>query len=314
MRIRRFYQNNRTYEICLRAREGLPFVPCKTINHILKSCLAKSIQNKAVKIDEYVWMPNHLHIILYVIDSYDFIGFYTELMKRITDAYKSLLGLEQLNLWESRPMVAEILDIDKYIERKIYFHSNPSKANLVDKIENYPGLNTWDIFQKGQIVREKIEWTKAKNINKIPLSLDNEQDLENLNLIKSKHSEILELEICPNIGALSFQDNNITNDIIVREVKRFVKINEREYDKERARKGHNTIGSQKLTTQRLDKKHIPKPREPRIYFMTGVRELAADYLSLYRSKLDQLKRYFNQKIEEFYEWPKGLFQPGLIRV
>ena len=168
MRTRRFFQKNKTYEICLRTRKGLPFVPLKTVNHVLKSCMAKSLQNKSVKIDDYIWMPNHLHLLLFVQDEIDFIHFYTELMKRITDSFKSLLNLEQLNLWENRPVIMEILDVEKYLERKLYFYSNPLRANLVDKINEYPGLSSWNcqLSHREEIV-EKIKWTKPSKIKKI---------------------------------------------------------------------------------------------------------------------------------------------------
>ena len=68
--------------------------------------------------------------------------FYQELQKKVTEAMKRLLGVRRLNLWEGDPILAEVLDADKVISRITYFYANPAEADLVDSIDEYPGLTS----------------------------------------------------------------------------------------------------------------------------------------------------------------------------
>ena len=309
MRTRRFFQKNKTYEICLRTRKGLPFVPLKSINHILKSCMAKANQDKSVKIDDYLWMPNHLHLLVFIQNEIDFIHFYTELMKRITDSFKSLLGLEQLNLWENRPVIMEILDVEKYIERKIYFYSNPLRANLVDKIDEYPGLSSWQgqISNQEEIV-EKIKWTKPSKIKKISNHPSEREDLNIIREIVSAAVEVVEFKIYPNICLNGFGMSEYQRDYIANYLKSEIKKTEERLCIERRKASKKCLGVRKLKSQPLNQHHSPKNKERRIFFLTSVRDLASEYLELFYSKIDYLKKVIELKIDD---WPEGLFRPGL---
>ena len=85
--------------------------------------------------------------------------FYGEIQKRITDMLKRLLGLEYLEIWEGEPTVAEILDLEKAIERIAYFYANPAQDKLVDSIEEFPGFSSWYDYKKalGKINSEHKE-------------------------------------------------------------------------------------------------------------------------------------------------------------
>jgi hypothetical protein len=61
---------------------------------------------------------------------------------------KRLLGKKHLTLWQKNGTGAFLIpDLETVKERIAYFYNNPTKANLVDTIEQYPGLNTWEIFK-----------------------------------------------------------------------------------------------------------------------------------------------------------------------
>ena len=150
--------SGRTYEVDFRAKAGLPFPPNETMHAIIGGIMARSQREHKVTICHYVWMSNHVHFILIAKDTNDFINFYTEVERKLTEAIKSLLGLRSLNLWEGTPTVSLLPDVDTIKNRIAYIYANPAQADIEDSIELHPGLNTW-----GDYVRSfdnvEAEWT-----------------------------------------------------------------------------------------------------------------------------------------------------------
>ena len=132
---RRHIVSNTCYEICFRAKETLPFVCYKLIRLIIGAAMARTQRDDKVVICHDIWNGSHAHIILVAKDAQQFVNFYGELQKRITDALKRLTGRESLSLWEGYPMVAEIGDLAAAIDRIAYIYANPAQDNLVENIK-----------------------------------------------------------------------------------------------------------------------------------------------------------------------------------
>jgi len=116
-RARRQFIANQPYELCFRAKSGLPLPPNDVINLIIESGLARANRDHKVIICSFLWMGNHPHLIVVSRDAEKLKLFYTELQKYLTEAIKRLLGLDLLLLWEGRPMVALVGDIESAVER-----------------------------------------------------------------------------------------------------------------------------------------------------------------------------------------------------
>lgn len=56
-------------------------------------------------------MANHPHILAVFEDAEMAEYFYMEVQKKLTDAIKRLLGVEQLNIWAKTPRVIEVADL-----------------------------------------------------------------------------------------------------------------------------------------------------------------------------------------------------------
>jgi len=142
----RMYHSGELYELCFKARKGFPLPPLRTINKLIKSALARTQRDCKVHICHFVWMANHCHILIIVIDADAAKNFYSELMKRLTDSVKALTGKPYLNLWQTRPVVPVIGNIEAAKAKIAYIYANPSRANLVNTIEHYPGYSSFPQF------------------------------------------------------------------------------------------------------------------------------------------------------------------------
>lgn len=145
---RRQFKSGTLYEISFRAKEGLPFVAYRVIELIIESVVARVQRDNKVTLSHDVWEGSHCHLIAIAWDSSNFVAFYGELKKQLTDGIKALLGKEYLNLWEDYPTVAEIVDLPTAIERISYLYANPAQDNLVDSIEKFPGTSSYKDFRQ----------------------------------------------------------------------------------------------------------------------------------------------------------------------
>lgn len=125
-RRRRRIKSKGCYELCFRAREGLPLVAYDLIELIIGSAVSRTQRDDKVTLCHDLWNGSHAHIIVVTKDSSQCTRFYGEIQKRITDSIKRLLGLHYLDLWEGTAMVAEIADEEAAIERIAYLYANKS--------------------------------------------------------------------------------------------------------------------------------------------------------------------------------------------
>jgi hypothetical protein len=87
-------------------------------------------------------MNNHSHQHFIPDDPHKKTKFYMEYQKKVTDTVRKLTKLKQLQLWEPRPSVFFMAQLEDAIKRIVYLFVNPAKAGLVETIDEYPGLNT----------------------------------------------------------------------------------------------------------------------------------------------------------------------------
>ena len=87
------------YEICFRARRGLPLAVTRYMRLLIESVLARTQRDCKVTLCHHLWMSNHPHIVVVFKDAELAKRFYTEVQKKLTDAIKRLLGMEHLNIW-----------------------------------------------------------------------------------------------------------------------------------------------------------------------------------------------------------------------
>lgn len=202
-RNRRVIYSDMVYELTLRVKEGLPFIPNQLMNQLLKSAMAQASHVSGMSVCHYLWMSNHAHIILVTKDPEALTQFYGIVKKSLTDFVKRLLGVSRLNLWESTG-VHLLATAETVLDRIGYLYANPAAANLVDEIQSYPGANSYQSFvsSKGKIdfdACEQVPWIRAKYVKKLEdLLVTTEVDSKLVQSIRSKAFYSNKLQIQPN--------------------------------------------------------------------------------------------------------------------
>lgn len=319
-RMRRRIKSKCCYEICFRAREGLPLVAYQTMALIIGSAIARTQRDDKVILCHDIWNGSHAHIILVTQDSEQCTRFYGELQKRITDAIKRLLGLKYLDLWEGRPMVAEIADLDAAVERISYLYANPAQDDLEDRIDKFPGYSSWPHFKQtppelaAKPVQE-LPWIRLPSIPQIPdKALSPEEDLALVRQLWASNGERHVLARMPNawmscFGLEGSKDIETVNQRIV------ARIQEREIEARKIREqtGKKVMGARKLLSQKIMKEHRPKKKDIKIFIISSIKELRTQLISEFqkfcRDCAECLRRW---RLGDFgITWPPGAFKPPL---
>lgn len=317
-RRRRYIRSNRMYEIVFRAREGLPLPTLEIVRAIILSALARTQRDEKVVICHYMWMGNHPHIGCIALDPEAFVAFYQELQKKLTESLKKLLGRDHLHLWEGEPMVAEILDIEAAIGRIAYWYANPANANLVETVEEYPGVSTWQDFVDAEdsvdaVSQHVVPWIRLCALRQLPSNkLSRQQDMFIANKLRHSAKQSHILSIYPNRWMKIFGVD--TKKGVRYWNQRMLSLLDQKQNlvrSERIAKGKGVLGAHRLKEQPLIKSHIPKKRERRIYVLSTIAQLRIDFIAEMEALCKICIEYYRRwkAGDRSINWPPGIFRP-----
>ena len=111
-------------------------------------CLAHAAEQTGVTVMFSVVMSNHHHTIIYDPDDSlsEFMGSLHGLVAR---AMNRLRGREEI-FWEKvQANAVPLVDLKEVLAAMAYAATNPVKAQLVERAEHWPGVNTTDAFLRG---------------------------------------------------------------------------------------------------------------------------------------------------------------------
>jgi hypothetical protein len=120
----------------------LPLPPTEVTNQLLTGILARTQRDEKVTLCNFVEMNNHTHQHCIPDEPEQHAKFYMEYQKKVTDTVRRLTKRSRLQLWEKRPSVMKIAELEDAIQRLVYIFLNPAKAGLENSIDCYPGLTT----------------------------------------------------------------------------------------------------------------------------------------------------------------------------
>jgi len=319
--IRRKFCSRKVYEICFRAKRGIPLPARPLMNQLIKSALARTQRDYKVIICAFVWMGNHPHLIVVSRDIEELTRFYGELKKRITESVKRLLGLRQLTLWEeSGATVAVILDINEAIKRMVYIFTNPATAKLVSSIDKYPGLSTWRAFNElpadiNSEATEQVPWIRMGTIPDLSspqFSKNEESRALRMILEDDNNQERSPLIISPFAWLAAY---GVTEPKDIQEYRTIilerVRDKEEQLAQERAKTGRGIMGHTRLLAEGISFDHIPKKNGRRIYVLTSINEWRVNFIVNFRAFCAECRACYEQmKLGHTrIEWPPGAFVP-----
>lgn len=256
----------------------------------------------------YLFMANHLHIIFTVKDP-DHVQKFVRLIKgRLSHAINKLLGRTKGVVWDEGFDDPKILDIDMLVTRLVYIYLNPAQANLVDSIEQYPGVNSWKYFKEGTSrVEREVPVIAKRDLFPVPkrqLSQTERRAIEQELREASEQTELLVIEPLACFEAFSSEE---AKEVYHKRVLKQVEDKQRELHEGRQKAGRSVVGRALLMMQKINKAHSPKKWGKRMICLGTHKEDRQEYIRAYRA--------FCDKCAEVYQrWKEGdhsvAFPPG----
>jgi hypothetical protein len=292
--------------------------PTRTSNEIKLGILGRAQRDYKVDLCHFVDMNNHSHNLAVSHTGQELAKFYMEVQKKTTDAVKALVGLPRLSLWEDRPSVPRVVDIEAVINRIVYIYCNPSNAALGDSIEEYLGISSWSAFLNCEPsvdaeVTIDARWYPVSEIPRLPArSLSPSQDAAlHRKLLQSERAHSHPIVLKP---FKCLEQFGITEPLRIENIRK--QIIGRVRETERANAAARTTAKTRCvpiavqTREPYMKPHNPKKKERKIFIICSDKEQRIEILQDYKGIFDRCRECY-QKVKEGLrvDWPPGTFIP-----
>lgn len=307
---RKFFAKDSVYFITSSTLTGLPFIPNLIINTILRGIIARAQSLYGQQVCHLVFMANHFHLILLVTNPEavsDFIGY---IKAKSADAINRLLGRPRQPVWCSGFDSPVLLDANAAIDKIVYTYQNPAKARLVNSIDQYPGISSWNAFAK-QEKAKFVRWIRPSTVTSLPSTeMTHTEQVNYLVSLHSKNKAHYKLSFnvdswIPLFPELRDESVEQINDKIISKIK----ANEAELGKEKP-----AMGAAKLQKQTLDQEHTRKKKGKRMICLGTHKEKRINFISWFKSVSQRAAEIiYNIIHNNIHEpLPPGFYAPGKI--
>ena len=287
---------------------------------LLEGILARVQRDLKVIICHYLFNGNHPHMLIVARDSQQCIEFYGQVQKQLTDAIKRLLNLEHLSLFQKNSTsVIPYGDMEGAMERIAYLYANPAAANLVDSIEHYPGVSTWEAFKQAPHTlnaqyEKQCMWIRQPMIPKLPSrSLTSQQDKHFsqrlLQSAKKRHPLLIQPNEWMKVFGVAEDEVQSINDAIIE------RLGEKEAQarSKRLEKGWKVKGPSRLAREALSLDYRPQKQSRRIYVYAADKNIRIAMIEAHKDFSNQCDEcYLRWKQGDYtVDWPPGAFLPAM---
>jgi REP element-mobilizing transposase RayT len=276
--------------ISCRVEEGLPFVGTCYMKLILQSILARAQKLCPVRICAFVFMGNHLHMLLIVDCPQMVVDFMDRIKTESAHATNRLLGRRKKTVWCAGYDSPPILTLDDAIEKFAYLYTNPTAANLETCIEKYPGFSSWEMLTS-QEHSFTVPWIQRPMVETLTSRRMSEKEdalyCDNLRAAAKEHNTFV---LYPHDWCECFQIPREERDRYHIKVIEAVRQKEQELC---ATRGRPVIGARALKSQEMNAPFTPKKFSPRMWcicrnielrksFIAGIKVLRAKARAVYQ--------------------------------
>lgn len=276
--------------------------PNHVVNRIVWGILAEAHSRYKIRVCHLLFMANHLHMIAVIDDPEDVSAFMRYVKSEISHAVNRLLGRMKKTIWSEGYDSPLLLTPDRVIHYIKYIYLNPVKASLVDSIEDYPGVSTWEMFTSG---RDVVSWSRVPRVEIRRLSTATLSVSEQKALVKrwelldgEAKSFVLEpwawLECFPGLN----------RETIFKKILDEIKLSEQSYREKRFKEKRRIIGATALRRQSMTKEHVPHSRGRRMIVLCEDVGLRRRFISFYRLTCSSAR-------EAYRSWRRGDLRPKI---
>ena len=311
---RKYFPHNSVLFITTRTEIGLPFAPTLVMNFILWGILASAKEKFNIKVCHFVFLSNHLHMLVVVDSPEDVSRFMGYIKTESAHAVNRLLGRAQRTIWQDgydSPLILTSEDAQRYIR---YIYLNPAKANLEECISRYPGVSSWQMFVNGahSIKCKRLSRRSITRLSNPALSINEQRRLVDKynKLPGTEHRLSLEpnawIDCFPELSGVPVEE---INSRLISEIK----AEQRKLSRLRSLGKKTVIGSTSLRRQSMLREHVPEKRSRRMICICSDIDFRTRFIETFKSLCEKARKvYLSWKRGDFKQKiPPGLFAPRM---
>ena len=297
--------------------QGLLLLANPLAKTAIKSALARAQALYPIKVVAFVVEATHVHLLLVVEDNPDDVKNFMERFKtESSHAINRILGRKKRTIWCDGYDSPPLLTLTTAMEKLIYLYTNPAKDGLVDSIDDYPGLSSWEMFKSGKH-EEEFSWIRRPHFAKVSKRARLPKNYAALaGELLSKAEKKYTFRITPNawmecFGVTSEEEQAKLNE----ELLRCIKAKEQEFLQKRLEAGKCSFGRQRLIEQAFNTTHLPDRSGKRMWCLSDDVKLRKEFIAWVKELLSQARQvYLRWKEGDFsVKYPSGLYPPSMPR-
>ena len=314
-RNRRLFMHDEVRYVTMRTERWLPLLATPFMEQILKGILAQAASLYEVIIGELIVMGNHIHMMIVVNDPGVVDRFFRYFKTESAHAVNALRGEKKGTVWEEGYDAPSILNLSSLIEKVIYLHTNPQRANLVRFIEEYPNISSWSVLKSKGTQEVSVKRIRRTRIEALPADSMSLADILRFSREQDKRlSGHLKLELNPRA---CFEALTATSDLTYEEYRQRivdgVKEKEQELEARRRKERKSVVGALRLKCQSIFKQHIPSKFGKRMICICSDIATRIKYIRSYRAWCQLCVQAYEiwQAGNRSVQFPPGFYPPGL---
>jgi len=285
------------------------------VKFIISSAILRAMKHHPITISHFIVNGTHIHMIVRVNNPEDIPGFMERFKTESAHYLNRLLGRQKRKVWCERYDSPRLLEVGDVISKISYLYTNPVKDGLISSINNYPGLSSWNLYQKRQasmktrLIKRELIFSISQELNYIGYK----KALKRL-LDSKKTGRLSALNISPNDWMKAF---NITEEKEVKEINEKIQVQIKETEEEihlkRIEDNKPFLGKEVLKNQGIDLSYKPKRRGRRMWCISSNKDFRKSYLNYLKELVERAREVYQFWKEGAIElkMPIGVFTPAL---
>lgn len=293
--------------ITARTEQGLPLVCHSYMELVLWGILGRAQHLYPVKVCHFIFMGNHFHFLILAEEPTDVVGFIGRIKTESAHAINRFLGNQgRRTVWCDSYDCVPILTVEDVIEKIKYIYANPAQSCLVNSIDEYPGVSSWQMYKTGQFVKQ-TKWINRSCIRRSVKTLPPHQRDVYSKELESIAYESHTFVLSPNAWAEVFG----LKEVIKEEIERGVLEIEKALREERDKRQRKVFGRLNLIAQRIDCIFTPKKFGKRMWCICRDVEKRVGFIAFIKDLRARAKEVYQRWSRGDFSipFPLGLFAP-----
>ncbi len=308
-RLRKLILNNKVYFVTLSVEEGIMLPANPLVKFLLKAALIRAFKHHPLEINHFIVNGTHIHMIVRIDNPEDLPKFMERFKTESAHYLNRILGRTKRTVWCERYDSPALLTREDVISKINYLYTNPVKDGLIESINKYPGLSSWDNYQ-ANTPNIKCNYITRDSLFELRQDKGFQFFQKIKNLLTKDNPARGNLELSPNgwMKAFNIKDLKEVNEINKSIHKMIIETQLAIWEEKKS-----FMGRSKLENQGIDLKYRSKRTGRKMWCISGNRTLRRQFINYAKIICEEANEIY-QKIlgGDFSEkYPAGLFPPRL---